>query len=45
VEQALAEFGRAPLAELPELLTAAADLFANGAEQHDDMTVAALRIV
>ena len=45
VEQALAEFGRAPLAELPELLTAAADRFADGAEQHDDMTVAALRIV
>lgn len=45
VEQALAEFGRAPLAELPELLTAAADRFADGAEQHDDMTVAAMRIV
>jgi sigma-B regulation protein RsbU (phosphoserine phosphatase) len=45
VERALAEFGRAPLAELPGLLTAAADRFANGAEQHDDMTVAALRIL
>jgi len=45
VENALAEFGRAPLSELPELLSAAADRFANGAEQHDDMTVAALRIL
>jgi len=45
VEHALAEIGCAPLAELPELLTAAADRFADGAEQHDDMTVAAMRIV
>ncbi|MFZ0303757.1 MAG: GAF domain-containing SpoIIE family protein phosphatase [Terracidiphilus sp.] len=44
IERALAEYGRAPLEELPELLTGAADRFANGAEQHDDMTVAALRI-
>ncbi len=45
VEHALAEHGRAPLAELPELLSGAADRFADGAEQHDDMTVAALRIL
>jgi sigma-B regulation protein RsbU (phosphoserine phosphatase) len=44
MEQALVEHGRAPLAELPGLLIEAADRFANGAEQHDDMTVAALRI-
>jgi sigma-B regulation protein RsbU (phosphoserine phosphatase) len=45
VENALAEHGRAPLAELPQLLCGAADCFANGADQHDDMTVAALRIL
>lgn len=45
VESALAEHGRAPLEELPGLLTAAADRFANGAEQHDDMTMAALRVL
>ena len=45
VESALAEHGRAPLEELPGLVTAAADQFANGAEQHDDMTVVALRIL
>ncbi|MGD0912841.1 MAG: GAF domain-containing SpoIIE family protein phosphatase, partial [Terracidiphilus sp.] len=45
VESALEEHGRAPLQELPALLTEAADRFANGAEQHDDMTVAALRIL
>jgi phosphoserine phosphatase RsbU/P len=44
VEHALAELAKAPLAELPGLLIAAADRFADGAEQHDDMTVAALRI-
>jgi hypothetical protein len=30
---------------MPKLLTAAADRFADGAEQHGDMTVAAMRIV
>ena len=45
VEHALAEDGRAPLAELPGLLSGAADRFANGAAQSDDMTVAALRIL
>lgn len=45
VEQALAEHGRAPLEELPGLLIGAADRFANGAEQHDDITVAALRVL
>jgi sigma-B regulation protein RsbU (phosphoserine phosphatase) len=44
VERALAELGSVPTAELPELLIAAADRFADGAEQHDDMTVAAFRI-
>lgn len=44
IEQALAEHGGAPLAELPELLIGGADEFAEGAEQHDDMTIAALRI-
>ncbi len=45
IEHALTEHGRAPLEELPGLITAAADRFADGAEQHDDMTVAALRIL
>lgn len=45
IEEALAEHGRAAVAELPELLIGAADRFANGAEQHDDMTVAALRVL
>lgn len=45
VERALAEHGRAPLAELPALLSAAADRFADGAAQYDDMTVAAIRIL
>jgi sigma-B regulation protein RsbU (phosphoserine phosphatase) len=45
VEHALAEHGRAPLAELPLLLSAAADRFADGADQYDDMTVTALRIL
>ncbi len=35
----------APLAQLPDLLCAAADNFAAGAEQYDDMTIAALRIL
>jgi sigma-B regulation protein RsbU (phosphoserine phosphatase) len=44
VENALAQHGRAPLAELPSLLIAAADRFVDGADQYDDMTVVALRI-
>jgi phosphoserine phosphatase RsbU/P len=44
VEKALAELGPVALLDLPGLLIGAADCFANGAEQHDDMTVAALRI-
>jgi sigma-B regulation protein RsbU (phosphoserine phosphatase) len=35
----------APLAQVPELLCAAADHFASGAEQYDDMTIVALRIL
>ena len=34
----------APLQQLPELLCAAVDNYAAGAEQHDDMTVVAVRI-
>jgi hypothetical protein len=34
----------APLTQAPELLCAAADNFAAGAEQYDDMTVVAVRI-
>jgi phosphoserine phosphatase RsbU/P len=44
VEKALAELGPVALLDLPGLLIGAADCFANGADQHDDMTVAALRI-
>jgi len=33
-----------PLKKLPELLCAAVDNFAAGAEQHDDMTVVVVRI-
>jgi sigma-B regulation protein RsbU (phosphoserine phosphatase) len=35
---------RAPLAKIPELLSAAADRFAAGADQYDDMTVVAVRV-
>jgi serine phosphatase RsbU (regulator of sigma subunit) len=34
----------ASVLELPDLLCAAADNFASGAEQYDDMTVVAVRI-
>jgi sigma-B regulation protein RsbU (phosphoserine phosphatase) len=44
VERTLLAHLDAPLSQLPELLCAGADRFAAGAEQYDDMTVAALRV-
>ncbi len=43
-ERVLLSNSVAPLAQVPELLCAAADDFASGAEQYDDMTVVAVRI-
>ena len=44
VERVLLFNAAAPLAKVPELLCAAVDNFAAGAEQYDDMTVVAVRI-
>ena len=44
VERVLLANLDAPLSQLPELLCAAVDNFAAGAEQYDDMTVVAVRI-
>jgi sigma-B regulation protein RsbU (phosphoserine phosphatase) len=44
VERALTLYGSNPLAQLPELVCAAADEFAGGAEQYDDMTIVSVRI-
>jgi phosphoserine phosphatase RsbU/P len=43
IERVLLANPAAPLAQLTELLCAAADNFAAGAEQYDDMTIVALR--
>jgi len=45
VERVLLAEHAAPLPKIPELLCYAADAFAAGAEQYDDMTVVALRIL
>jgi sigma-B regulation protein RsbU (phosphoserine phosphatase) len=45
VERVLLSSAAAPLAKVPELLCAAVDNFAAGAEQYDDMTVVAVRIL
>jgi len=44
IDRVLLANREAPLQQLPELLCAAVDSFAAGAEQHDDMTVVAVRI-
>jgi len=44
IDRVLLANREAPLHQLPELLCAAVDNFAAGAEQHDDMTVVAVRI-
>ena len=44
VERVLLANPDAPLQQLPEVLCAAVDNFAAGAEQYDDMTVVAVRI-
>ena len=44
IDRVLLANREAPLQQVPELLCAAVDKFAAGAEQHDDMTVVALRI-
>jgi len=44
VERVLLSNLTAPISQVPELLSAAADNFAAGAEQYDDMTVVAVRI-
>ncbi|MGD0893033.1 MAG: SpoIIE family protein phosphatase [Terracidiphilus sp.] len=44
IDRVLLANREAPLQRLPELLCAAVDNFAAGAEQHDDMTVVAVRI-
>jgi sigma-B regulation protein RsbU (phosphoserine phosphatase) len=44
VERVLLSNRTAPLQQVPELLCAAVDNFAAGAEQYDDMTVVAVRI-
>jgi phosphoserine phosphatase RsbU/P len=44
VDRVLLEHGSLPLVRLPEMLCAAVDGFAAGAEQYDDMTVVAVRL-
>ena len=44
VERALLEYSKVPFAELPETLCAAADRFAAGADQYDDMTIVGIRV-
>jgi sigma-B regulation protein RsbU (phosphoserine phosphatase) len=44
VERVLLENATRPLGELPEILCAAVDKYASGAEQYDDMTIVAVRI-
>ena len=45
IDRVLLANREAPLQQLPELLCAAVDNYAAGAEQHDDMTVVAVRII
>jgi phosphoserine phosphatase RsbU/P len=45
IERAVFSNPNAPLAKIPDLLCNAVDNFADGAEQYDDMTVAAVRIL